>query len=250
MEDFVIIVNYLLMLIPGLGLAAVLFLFLRKAHPLLHLFIFITVFIFTRDAMTPMGLWRLGGEDFLWIRFIDDPFILLFLGFSSIVFVILMQMGSPELAVHVKWFEGNKLLGILIGVTGAVMVALPLILVYRFGGSIENRGGVVPLILLPFILFMTLSGNLYEEVLFRGYIYGWLTGEEKIKPVLAGLMSGVFFSFGHVFLAFNVTNVGISLLVFTLWEGILAGLVRSRFGVVPAVLTHGLAVFLLTSGLI
>lgn len=71
-----------------------------------------------------------------------------------------------------------------------------------------------------------------------------------MKPVSAGLLSGVFFAFGHVFLAFNVTSVRISILIFTLWEGCLAGLVRSKFGVVPAVLTHGLAIFLLTSGLV
>ena len=238
------------MLVPGLVLASVLFLFLRKAHPLIHLFLFITVFIFTRDAMTPLGLWSIGNEDFLWIRFINEPLALLVLGFSSVGFVLLMQMISPELAVQVKWLDGNRPLGILIGIAGAVITALPLILVYRFGGPIENRGGVVPLELLPYVLFIALSGNLYEEVLFRGYIYGWLTEREEMKPVLAGVVSGVFFSFGHVFLAFNVTNVGISLLVFTLWEGSLAGLVRSRFGVMPAVLTHGLAVFLLTSGLI
>lgn len=245
-----IIVEYLLMLIPGLVLAAVLFLSLRKAHPLLHLFLFITVFIFTRDAMTPLGLWSIGNEGFLWIRFINEPLALLILGFSSLGFVLLMQIISPELAVQVKWFDGNKPLGVLIGIAGAVIAALPLILVYKFGVPIETRGDVVPLGLLPFVLFIALSGNLYEEVLFRGYIYGWLTEKEKMKPVLAGVVSGVFFSFGHVFLAFNVTNVGVSLLIFTLWEGSLAGLVRSRFGVMPAVLTHGLAVFLLTSGLV
>lgn len=245
-----IIAQYLLMLTPGLVLATVLFLFLRRAHPVLHLFLFITVFIFTRDAMTPLGLWSIGNEGFLWIRFINDPFTLLVLSLSSIGFVFLIQTISPELATLVKWFEGNKLLGILIGVAGAVIAALPLALVYIFGVSMENRGGTVPLHFLPFILFITLSGNLYEEVLFRGYIYGWLTGREKMKPVSAALVSGVFFSFGHIFLAFNVTNVGISILVFALWEGCLAGLVRSRFGVIPAVLTHGLAVFFLTCGLI
>ena len=245
-----IIAQYLLMLIPGLILATVLFLFLRRAHPVFHLFLFITVFIFTRDAMTPLGLWSIGNEGFLWIRFINDPVTLLVLGLSSIGFVFLMQTISPELAARVTWFEGNKPLGILIGIAGAVIAALPLALVYIFGVSIENRGGAVPLHLLPSILFITLSGNLYEEVLFRGYIYGWLTGREKMKPVPAALVSGVFFSFGHIFLAFNVTNVGISILVFALWEGCLAGLVRCRFGVIPAVLTHGLAVFLLTSGLI
>ena len=56
--------QYFLTLIPGLILAAVLFLSLRRAHPLLHLFLFITVFIFTRDAMTSPGLWGLGNEGF------------------------------------------------------------------------------------------------------------------------------------------------------------------------------------------
>lgn len=245
-----IFVDYLLMLIPGLVLAAILFLFLRKAHPLLHLFLFITVFIFTRDAMTPIGLWRIGDEGFLWIRFIDNPIILLLIGLSSVSFVVLMQMISPKLAGQVAWFQGNKPLGMLVGIAGAVLAALPVLLVYVFGVPIENRGGPVALHLLPFILFVTLCGNLYEEILFRGYLYGWLTEKETIKPALAGLLSGVFFSFGHVFLAYNVTNVGINVLLFTLWEGGLAGLVRSRFGVIPAVLTHGLAVFFLTSGLI
>jgi len=244
-----ILTEYLLMLLPGLALAAVLFLFLRKAHPLFHLFLFIAVFIFTRDAMTLPGLWRIGNEAFLWIRFIDQPVTLLALGFSSIGFVLLMQIISPELAALVRWFEGNKLLGFAVGLAGAVIAALPLILIYVFGVPIELRGGALPLCLLPFILFIALSGNLYEEVLFRGHIYGWLTEKEKIKPVPAGLLSGVSFAFGHVFLAFNVTNVGINILIFALWEGCLAGVVRSWFGVIPAVLTHGLAVFLLTSGL-
>lgn len=246
-----LVVEYLLMLIPGLVLTIVLFLVLRRTHPLLHLFIFIATFIFTRDAMTPLGLWSIGNEGFLWIRWINDPATLLVLGFSSIGFVFLMQAVSPKLAEYVKWFEGNKFIGILIGIAGAVIVVLPVALIYTFSDiSIENRGGIVPLQLLPFILFITLSGNLYEEVLFRGYFYGWLTKKEGMKPIIAGLISGVFFSFGHIFLAFNVTSVGISLLIFALWEGCLAGLVRSRFGVIPATLTHGLAVFLLTCGLI
>lgn len=246
-----ILAEYFLKVIPGLVLAVILFMFLRKAHPLLHLFLFITVFVFTRDAMTPLGLWSIGNKGFLWIRWINDPVTLLVLGISSIGFVILMQAISPELAKRVKWFEGNKPLGILVGIVGAVITALPLILIYIFGDvPIENRGGAVLIQLLPFVLFLTISGNLYEEILFRGYFYGWLTGKERMKPILAGLISGVFFSFGHIFLAINVTNVGISLLIFALWEGCLAGLVRSWFGVIPATLTHGIAVFLLTCGLV
>ena len=245
-----LIIEYFLTLVPGLVIAGVLFFFLRKAHPLLHLFIFISVFIFTRDAMTPLGLWRIGKEGFLWIRFINNPLILLVLGISSIGFVVLMQIISPDLAVKVKWFEGNKAKGVLFGVAGAVLAAVPLLLVYTLGVPLSHRGGTVALSLLPFILFIALAGNLYEEVLFRGYVYGWLTEKERIKPVPAGLLTGVFFAFGHVFLAYNVTSVGISILIFALWEGCLAGLVRSKYGVIPATLTHGLAIFLLTCGMV
>ena len=246
-----IIVEYLLRILPGLSLAVLLFLFLRKAHPLLHLFLFVAVFIYTRDAMTPLGLWSIGNEGFLWIRFTEDPLNLLILGLSSIGFVFLMQVVSPDLGKLIKWFEGSKPAGILTGISGAALAALPVYLIYFFSEvPIEDRGGAVPLNLLPFILFITLAGNLYEEVLFRGYFYGWLAGKEKVKPLPAGLIAGVFFSFGHIFLAFNVTNVGVSILIFALWEGCLAGLVRARFGVIPATLTHGLAVFMITGGFV
>ena len=161
------------MLLPGLALAAGLFLFLRKAHPLLHLFIFIAVFIFIRDAMTSHGLWSLGNEGFLWIRWIDDPIVLLALGFTGLGVVLLMQTISPQLAALIKWFEGNKLSGFMTGIAGAVIAVLPVLLIHHFGDvPIENRGGVVLLHFLPFTLFVSLCGNLYEEVLFRGYFYG------------------------------------------------------------------------------
>ena len=41
-----------------------------------------------------------------------------------------------------------------------------------------------------------------------------------------------------------------TLLAFTLWEGTIAGLVGAKGGVLPATLTHGGAIFLLSSGLI
>lgn len=77
------------------------------------------------------------------------------------------------------------------GILGAVIASLPLTLAYLvLGVPIEDRGGAVPLQLLPFVLFIALSANLYEEILFRGYLYGWLTREEGMKPAPAGLPSG------------------------------------------------------------
>jgi hypothetical protein len=100
-----LIAEYMLMLIPGLVLATLLFLLLRKTHPLLHLFLFITIFIFTRDAMTPLGLWSIGKEALLWIRFIHDPVTLLLLGLSSLGFVFLMQTYLLNLQ---DWWSGLR----------------------------------------------------------------------------------------------------------------------------------------------
>jgi len=67
--------------------------------------------------------------------------------------------------------------------------------------------------------------------------------------VRAALASGAMVAAGHAFLAVTLTNIGWPILVFTLYEGIVAALVRMRFGLVAATLTHGGAIFLLASGI-
>ena len=44
--------------------------------------------------------------------------------------------------------------------------------------------------------------------------------------------------------------VGWPLLAFTLWEGLICAFLRMRRGVIPAAIAHGLAIFLLSCGLI
>lgn len=242
-------IDIMLVLFPAIVLAGILFIAVKKSHPLLHLFIFVLLFIFTRDAMTPLGVWSIGGEGFLWIRFNASPWILLILGTSSLGIVFLMQRISTELAALTKWFEDRAVKGIFLGIVGAFVVVLPLVIYQGLTTPIEARGGRVDLGLLPFLLYIALSVNLYEEILFRGYLQGWLIKKEGISPFKAALLSGAFFSFGHLFLAYNVTQVGIPILIFTFWEGSIAGLVRNKYGVIPAAITHGLAIFFIVSGL-
>lgn len=71
-----------------------------------------------------------------------------------------------------------------------------------------------------------------------------------MKPLHAALASGVTFGLGHIFLALTVTGIGYPLLVFALYEGIIAAMIRMKFGVIPAAITHGMAIFFLASGLI
>ena len=59
-------------------------------------------------------------------------------------------------------------------------------------------GGPIPLQNIPAILVFAMLGNLLEEALFRGYVYGQLA--QKMAPIKAGIASGVVFAFCHVFL--------------------------------------------------
>ena len=86
-----------------------------------------------------------------------------------------------------------------------------------------------------------------EEVFFRGYLQGRL--EQAMPAMRAALLSAVLFAACHAFLATTVTDVGWPLLAFTLWEGLICAFLRLRWGVIPAAIAHGLAIFLLSSGL-
>jgi uncharacterized protein len=238
--------NFLLRVAPGMILAAAV-LALTCRSPRLRIVIYLAIFVLLRDAMTPLGLWSFGKEGFFWIRLADDPAFLVAFGVASLPISLGLYFFDRENRPLVQWTRGNIFLGALLGLAAALVVVAPCFALYRYT-AIESRGGPVPSRDIPAILLFALLGNLLEEFLFRGYVYGWLS--EKMPPIRAGLASGVVFAFCHIYLAITVTNVGYPLLVFTLWEGMIAGIVGAKSGVLASTLTHGGAIFLLSSGLL
>ena len=111
---------------------------------------------------------------------------------------------------------------------------------------IETRGGLFPSnLILPLMIF-TLFGNLLEEVLFRGFLQNYLTSEVGTKRSI--LLSGLLFAVGHTFLATSVTDLGIWVLIFTLYEGLVCAFLSEKYGLVSATLAHGLAILFLAVG--
>jgi membrane protease YdiL (CAAX protease family) len=240
------IATYLVRVTPGLFLGA-LMLFLARREARLRIVLYLALFILLRDAMTPLGLWSFGTQGFFWIRLHSDPGFLIVFGFACLGMSLGVYFIDRENQSLFQWVRGNVLSGLLWGIGGSFVVVAPLVAIYQFV-PIDSRGGAVPFRNIPAILVFTLLGNLFEEALFRGYVYGLLA--LKMTPIRAGISSGVVFAFCHVYLAITVTGIGYPLLVFTLWEGMLAGVVRAQWGVIPATLTHGGAIFLLSSDLI
>jgi hypothetical protein len=240
-----LILPYLVRVLPGFLLGTAL-LFLFRKRPRIRIGIYLLLFILLRDAMTPVGLWSLGGEGFFWIRLVENPVFLVFFGLSSALLTLAVALLDRPNRGLLVWQKGHWAAGLLVGLGGALVVVLPFFIIYR-SVPISVRGGPVPAALLLPLLVFALLGNWMEETLFRGFVLGRL--KAFAPPLWAGALSGLIFALCHVFLSATVTDVGWPLLVFTLWEGIIAGVVGARFGVVPATITHGLAVFLLVSGL-
>lgn len=246
METLITLSNYVLYILPGLILIAVFFITV-KPNPNLRIIAYIFTFVLLRDALTPLGLWRLGSNGvYLWIRLSEDPLFLILFGVFSLIIVSTLYFFDQENRNHLVWFHGNKWMGVVVGVVGCMMVILPFLIIYQ-GIDMSLRGGPVSATLILPILIFAMFGNLLEEGLFRGYVLGFL--KTRNKPMIAGLNSGLIFAFCHIFLALTVTSIGLPLLLFTLWEGVIAGLVGTKYGIIPATLTHGGAIFFLSSGL-
>lgn len=241
------LLGYSALLIPGLLLLGVCFWLARSDRdPLLRIMVLILGFILIRDAMTPTGLWEFGLVDGVvpWLRMTDDPLVLVAFGLGSLM-LVLATLRDRSLKDLVHWGSFDiRTIGL--GILGGVLAAAP-ILALSAGAPIQERGGEVAPGILPALLFMALAGNLGEEVFFRGYLQGRL--EQAMPAMRAALLSAVLFAACHAFLATTVTDVGWPLLAFTLWEGLICASLRLRWGVIPAAIAHGLAIFLLSSGL-
>jgi hypothetical protein len=241
----------------GFAAIALLLLALPRRATALRIAAYIGLFILLRDAMTPEGLWFIGGEAFFWMRWAESGALLWAFGALTALVTGGILLLEPELRRLTVWTAGRPGEGALtriggviaLGLLGAVIAAAPLLLIYS-GVPVELRGGAVAASLVLPILWAALLGNLFEETLFRGFLQGYLRSRLELSPLRAAVLSGLAFSAGHVFLASVVTEIGAPLLLFTAYEGILCGIVRMRRGTLAAALTHGGAILLLTWGVV
>ncbi|NBV16132.1 CPBP family intramembrane glutamic endopeptidase [Janthinobacterium sp.] len=245
LSEFTSLAPYLLAIAPaGLVCAALLLVLPRTGQrpvPLLRVIVHILFFVLARDAMTAHGYWQVAAGG---LRFTAPPPILLALGAMSLALVASTCWLESEARRQIRWCGTLPLLSVLQGVAGAALiVALATGLKALFGlPSLPP----VPASAWPLLLGFALAANCYEELLFRGLL------QQQLRAWLpawrAALASGLLFGLCHAFLATTVTQVGAPILVFTVIEGVVAGLVYCRAGLLGASLAHGLAIFALAAG--
>lgn len=232
-EAFAVLVHYGIYLLPGLILFGLWFGLMPKTLPGLRIVILLLAFVLMRDAMTPLGMWSLSRE--VQIEFTANPWVLAALGGLSLGLIALLARLAPELWQLTVLFKGNRWAGLALGLGAGCLIGLPL----RLYQGIEP----VYWAWLMGMLVLAYCANALEEVLFRGFLQGYL--EQHVTPLRAALLSGLAFAACHSFLALSVTQLGWPVLAFTLIEGLACGLVRMRYGVVAATATHGTAILLI-----
>ncbi len=241
------LIDYSLRLTPGLLLIASLLVLTPAKQVLMRIMVLILGFVLMRDAMTPEDLWRFGITDTaVWIRFIDDPVILVALAVMSGLLCLGLQQ-LPSLGKLVRWGNLTSWQTYVVGIGAGLAVAAPFVVLAQPVELAERGGAVVGTVVLA-VLLMALVGNLLEELLFRGYLQSYF--EKHTTSVRSALISAVSFAAAHVYLASTVTDLGWPLLAFVLIEGLACAFVYLRYGLVSSALTHGIAIFVLASSLV
>lgn len=237
-EGVRVLANYATHLTPGLLLFGLWFALTPRTLTVIRIVLLLMAFVLMRDVMTPLGLWARGSE--VQIAFSENALVLAALGGLSVLTIMLLARVAPDLWSLIRWFIGNPGVGLLVGLGVGCLIGVPL-RVYQGIDASQIHGYWV---WLPGLVVLAYGANALEEVLFRGFLQGYL--EQHAAPLRAALISGVAFAACHTFLALSVTQLGWPILVFTLIEGLACALVRMRYGVLPATIAHGTAILLIS----
>eukprot|EP01116_Phalansterium_solitarium_P009180 TRINITY_DN23219_c0_g1_i1.p1 TRINITY_DN23219_c0_g1~~TRINITY_DN23219_c0_g1_i1.p1 ORF type:complete len:277 (+),score=20.52 TRINITY_DN23219_c0_g1_i1:48-833(+) len=252
--------DYVVRALPGVVLGIALLAGSPRGFTVFRLFIHTFIFVLLRDLMTPVSLWSIhecGASKFPKPQFTRDPFLIMFLCFSSLAIVVLLWLLETELKRVVSWTQGTQTIlkrivpfgkdnalaeGLGLGFIGALAIAAPSLFACRFSGLLTMPS--IP-VLVGWLMF-SLIGNLYEELLFRGFFQGLLEKNDFGNP-RSWILSGIFFSFCHSFLAATVTSVGLTIHIFTLYEGLICAFCRYKRGLLSSTIAHGLGIFLIAA---
>ncbi|HWT21190.1 MAG TPA: CPBP family intramembrane glutamic endopeptidase [Variovorax sp.] len=232
------LLDYLVSILPAGLLALALLLAVPRTLGGARLAVHILFFIFARDAMSPAGFWQLNAGSMRLTA--PAPVLLALAGMSAALFVGVAWLERPA-----WWRGGRPVVSALWGVLGAVVVTM-VAAALKTVLDLPSLARPDAALLVPILVF-ALLGNAYEELLFRGMLQQRLM--QHMAPARAAVVAAVLFSLCHAWLALIVTRVGLPVLVFTLIEGLVAGLVYWRAGLLAATLAHGLAIAALAAGL-
>lgn len=236
----VTLINYATHLTPGVLLFGLWFRLTPRALPAIRIFILLAAFVLMRDVMTPLGMWALTSQ--VQIAFTRNAFVLATLGGLSVLLIILLARIAPELWRLMRWTLGNPVVGVAVGLGVFARHAVAGLPRYRsvrdprLLGLAAGHGGTG-------LWCQCVGGGAVSRVFagLSGATSHAVTGGLDQRRGVCGLpyLPGL-----------ERHSTGLAGVAFTLIEGLACALVRMRYGVLPATLTHGTAILLIAVPLI
>lgn len=159
-----LLIEYSLRVTPGLLLLISIYIMTPRKTVIVKLLYMVVAFILLRDTFTPLGFWEFGSTDFsLWLRFVDNQFILISLSAISLMISYLMIKINKDMQAYIRWWRNQPKITVdfVGGIIGAVVASGPFIILYG-NTTPQDRGGQVDTEILIFLLIFTLCGNFME----------------------------------------------------------------------------------------
>ncbi|MDP9869855.1 MULTISPECIES: hypothetical protein [Streptosporangium] len=118
-------------ILPGLLLIGACFALARaEQNPLLRILTLILGSVLIRDAMTPLGLWRLGAAGGVpWLRFTDQAGILLLFALGTVALTAAVLKLDSGLRSLVRWARFTPVT-LTLGIGGGMPAAAPVLLLF------------------------------------------------------------------------------------------------------------------------
>ena len=241
MEHFV--TYFKSILIPFVGIWTLIFQIPEPIYPL-SLFLQFFSFIYVRDALLPAGLWTIRAEletGVFEMKFIEDIYAL-----SALCVLCIFNAGlmyyTNKVVLPLKSMRIELLRNCAVGVGFSLLIYYPVYLYRQLSPMVvlSNLQNNPPLS--AAVLGICLCGNLVEEVLYRGFLARYLKsyGVSMLRSIF---IQASMFAVLHMYLAFIVTDVGVPVLVFTFYEGLICAYLENRYGLAASTVAHGLAIF-------
>lgn len=234
--------NYFLALAPAFLVWVALLALVPRDAVIARIILHILFFVLARDAMTSSGFWQINAGS---LRFTASEPILLFLAGMSGLLCLGTFWLEPAARDGMRFSGAGIVPAVAIGAGGAILISVIAAFLKIFFSlpSLPAPGPGA----FPVLFIFSMAGNAYEELLFRGLLQNTLS--KILSPSRSAMVSGLLFCLCHSYLATTVTHIGAPILAFTLLEGLVAAFVYLRAGLLGAMLSHGLAIFVIAAGL-
>lgn len=234
--DLTAIGLFLLNLTPALIIGILTLLFVPKSMRLLRILVYILLLVLVRDRFLTSG-----GEIFVSLNILLYSIVPLLIIAAAIFY-------ETEIVGLIIWTKDNIPRVIIAGVIGALAIGLPVFLAHRFlpaaSGLFNGSLEMLPYITLPLLAIVAL-----EEIVFQGFLQGYL--EEHIGIAKSAVISGLFFIFSYCLVSHYISLENtFLLLLFIILQGFIVAQLQVRYGVVAGIIARSVSLLLVFSGVI